>query len=100
MKKLKFKVFDSHELDSPGYEIIDFLKALVKEAKNYEVIAVMEMNGCFVLVAPDSDPDLLFRDQIRSQQGIIDSKIVGPYPEKELSVEESIKYSKYFIVNH
>ena len=69
------------KIDLPcfGY-IIDSITSMVEIAKDKNIITEAILNGVVVRVAPDSDIEMVFRDQQRAQSRYIDVNYVGPYP--------------------
>lgn len=75
------------ETDIHNFLVIDTIKEMIGIAKEKGVTAKQDINNVIVLVNGDSDPELVFRDQQRAQEGCIRRK-VGPYPNTELTEEE------------
>lgn len=67
--------------------ILDCLYEMKHLAQEGGFTAKQELNGVTVLVNPDSNINLVFRDQQRAQSGYIQGE-VGPYPPLELNQEE------------
>lgn len=79
--KMKIKV---HTGIGPYDEII---KRAIAKAKEENCFIKSELNKSFVVVAGDSDADLILRDVRRAEKGYIPER-VGPYPEINPSEEE------------
>lgn len=69
--------------------IIECIKEMRALAGRGNFVAKQNLNSVTVLVAGDSDADLIFRDQQRAQSGLLGvGGVVGPYPATELTAEE------------
>jgi hypothetical protein len=99
MKKTKFAFFEGSELMKGSLDIKDIISELIKKAKKNKCIAACIINDRTVLAKADSDVNLLFRDQMRSQYGLILQSTIGPYPEKELSEKEEQAYANAYVKN-
>jgi hypothetical protein len=100
MKKIKFKFFEELFKSTISQDIREYITALINQAKKHKCLGATNINNVIVLAQPDSDPELLFRDQQRSQMNLMPSKIVGPYPEKELSKKNLRAYKSWYVMNH
>lgn len=80
----------------------DLTKALVRVAQQEKTLVACDIGNReeIVFAMPDSDPDLLARDLWRSNTFLLDQKIIGPYPEKNLIDEEEKKMKNYGSLNH
>lgn len=66
------------------------ISGTIRQAISYAIFNInikFEFNGVTIIVAGDSDPNLILRDWRRAMSGFID-KQVGPYPPAQLSQAE------------
>jgi len=103
-KSLKIKHVEVSQLYALGSSqaFNDLIKVLVKVAQKENTLVACNIGNReeIVFAMPDSDPDLLSRDLWRSNVSLLDQKIIGPYPEKDLSDEEKKKMNNIGILNH
>lgn len=70
-----------------GMSIDDAIPNMIVRARDLNCIIRYNFNGVIISAAPDSDPNLLFRDWRRASSGFTD-KNVGPYPAAVLTQQE------------
>lgn len=99
METIKFEFFKTSDLNS-SLDLKEQIKSLIFKAQKHGCLAACSLNDRTVLARADSNPDLLFRDQMRSKYGLLPQLIIGPYPEKTLSYKEGQDYSTYCAKNH
>ena len=96
--RLKTKFFATPQIIAmAGNDILATMKFLVSEAKTRACLCYCEINNTIILVQGDSDPELLARDQMRSQMGLIPQKIIGPYPERNLSEKDQKAHDNWHL---
>lgn len=67
-----------------GASIVPTIGEAIGLARNAGTLAEFDFNGVLVMVAGDSDEELIYRDWDRASSGYIDAS-VGPYPKVRLS---------------
>jgi hypothetical protein len=70
----------------PGHEITSTIKRAINAAASLSGTVAFDFNAVEVVVAADSNPDLICRDWQRGMFGY-HKDVVGPYPAAELSAE-------------